>query len=80
MEDFTLPDDHPFAAIQKATRAARVRTGDKGIGTQIKAGRIQIVRAVQLKKGRSYAVTPLSEPMPWSEIVAALDALQPVTA
>lgn len=63
-----------LAQIQAATLAARTRTGDATIGTQVKAGKVQIVRVTYNAKGKS-TVTPASDFLPIPEAVAALNAL-----
>lgn len=63
-----------LAAIQKATLAARKRTGDRSIGTRVKSGRLQVVRVTYDGKGKA-TVTPCSEWMAADQLVAVIDAL-----
>jgi len=60
--------------IQRATTAARERTGDKAIGTRVSAGRIDIVRVVYDTRGKA-AVSVLSGPHTAAEAVVALESL-----
>ena len=51
-------DIHTFApwrtmdALRRAALAARARTGDDAIGTQVASGRVDIVRVTYTPKGR----------------------------
>lgn len=66
-----------FARLQQATVAARARTGDKHIGTQVAAGRVDVVRAVPPASGRGrYAVTVLRGGMTAEEAIAYMGAMQ----
>jgi hypothetical protein len=60
--------------LQRATFAARERTGRPGVGTQVKAGKLQIVDVTYDARGKS-TVTPLSGWLEGSEVLSALDAL-----
>jgi hypothetical protein len=60
--------------IRKATLAARVLTGDKALGTAVKAGRFQVQRVTFSKSGLS-AVQPLSDYMTPDDTVRFLDEL-----
>lgn len=63
--------------LQAATLAARVKTGDKHIGTQVANGRIDVVRAVPPASGRGrYTVTVLAASLPLADAVAYLGAMQ----
>lgn len=66
-----------ISQLQAATLAARARTGDATIGTQIKAGRLQVVRVTYPagKRGRS-VVTPASDWLTAAECIARLEAMQ----
>lgn len=68
MVNITLGD------IRKATLAARVRTGDKALGTAVKAGRFQVQRVTFSKSGLS-AVQPLSDYLAPADAVAFLSEL-----
>lgn len=62
--------------LQAATIAARAKTGDKHIGTQVKQGRIDVVRAVPPASGRGrYTVTVLAASLPLADAVAYLGAM-----
>ena len=65
-----------FADIQRATIAARDRTGGRLIGTEVKAGRIRVV-SVQYPSGKRglAVVTPLSEFLAAAEVVHAIDRI-----
>lgn len=60
--------------IQRATLAARQRTGDNGIGTRVEAGRVQVVR-VEYVKRKPANVTPLSAFVTAAEAVEFLNSL-----
>lgn len=60
--------------VQSATLAARTRLNDKTIGTQAKAGKLQVVRVTYNAKGRS-TVTPVSDFMTHNEVINALNNL-----
>ena len=63
--------------LQAATLAARAKTGDKHIGTQIAKGRVDVVRAVPPASGRGrYAVTVLHAGLTPAQAVAHLQAMQ----
>lgn len=58
--------------IRQATIQAIERTGDQYIGTQVKAGRLQVVRAVPVKGGR-YDIQPLTDYLPIGDAIKFLD-------
>jgi hypothetical protein len=60
--------------IQTATRAARARTGDRSIGTCVKAGKFDVVRVTYNKRGTS-TVTPVASGLTVDGTIAALNAL-----
>lgn len=60
--------------LQKATLAARARTGDKAIGTQVADGKVEVVRVVFDNRGQS-TVTVLSGPHAPAAAIQALAAL-----
>ena len=62
-------------AIQKATLAARERTGDKCLSTRAEAGKLQVVRVVQKGKRDDYDVFPVSGYLPISDAISAIEAL-----
>jgi len=63
--------------LQTATLAARVKTGDKHIGTQVKQGRFDVVRAVPPVSGRGrYTVTVLAAGLTPADAVAYLGEMQ----
>lgn len=63
--------------LQSATLAARAKTGDKHIGTQVKQGRIDVVRAVPPASGRGrYTVTVLAASLPLADAVSYLGSMQ----
>lgn len=65
-----------LAALQSATLAARARTGDPHLGTQIGAGLVDVVRAVPPAKGRGrYTVTVLRPGLTMPAALAYLAAL-----
>lgn len=64
-------------ALQAATLAARAKTGDQHIGTQVKHGRFDVVRAVPPVSGRgSYTVTVLAASLTPSDAVAYLGRMR----
>lgn len=64
-------------ALQAATLAARQRTGDKHIGTQVKQGRFDVVRAMPPASGRGrYTVTVLAASLAPADAVAYLERMQ----
>ncbi len=66
-----------IAAIHAATLAARAKTGDKHIGTQVKQGRFDVVRAVPPVSGRGrYTVTVLAASLMPADAVAYLERMQ----
>ena len=63
--------------VQAATMAARAKTGDQHIGTQVKQGRFDVVRAVPPVSGRGrYTVTVLAASLTPADAVAYLGAMQ----
>jgi len=64
-----------MAALQKATVAARERTADKTIATQVNAGKVQVTRVTYDAKGTS-TVSPVSAWLDGSEAVAFLDGMK----
>lgn len=63
--------------VQAATIAARAKTGDMHIGTQVKQGRFDVVRAVPPESGRGrYTVTVLAASLTPADAVAYLGAMQ----
>lgn len=66
-----------LAQLQTATLAARAKTGDKHIGTQVKQGRFDVVRAVPPASGSGrYTVTVLAAGLPLADAVAYLGSMQ----
>lgn len=61
-------------ALQAATFAARVRLDDTRVATRVDAGKIQVIRATPVQKGR-FDITPLSDWLPPAEAVAFLEGL-----
>ncbi len=71
------PEIKMIFQLQAATRKARAKTGDKHIGTTIKQGRVDVVRAVPPASGRgAYTVTVLLAGLTPAEAVAHLEAMQ----
>ena len=63
--------------LQAATLAARAKTGDQHIGTQVAKGRVDVVRAVPPESGRGrYTVTVLRAGLTPAQAVAHLEAMQ----
>lgn len=62
-------------AIQKATREAKIRTGDIHLATRAEAGKLQIVRVVPKGTRGDCDVIPMSEYLPISDAICALKAL-----
>ncbi len=60
--------------LRNATLAARQRTGDKTIATNIKKGLVQVVRVVYNGKGTS-TVTPVSNKITEAEAIALLNEM-----
>ena len=58
--------------IRQAMIRAIDRTGDQYIGMQVKAGRLQVVRAVPVKGGR-YDIQPLTDYLPIVDAIKFLD-------
>lgn len=65
-----------LAKLQAATLAARARTGDATIGTEVSGGLVRVVRVTYSAAGKS-TVTPLTAPMSADAACAALDELKP---
>lgn len=63
-----------FAAIQRATLAARAATGMKGIGTQMGGGLFQVVN-VTPRPRRSAIVDPLSDFLPAEQAIEVLNQI-----
>lgn len=64
--------------LRQATLAARKRTGDKNIGTQVSKGVFDVVRAVPPASGRgTYTTTILAARLTAAQAVEFLDAMQP---
>ena len=62
--------------IQRATTAAKARTGDATLGTRVGNGKLQVVRVIKHAKGPGCDVHPVSEFLPISEAIAYLEAMQ----
>lgn len=63
--------------LQAAVNAARARTGDQHIGTQVGKGGIDVVRAVPPASGRGkYAVTVLRAGLTPAQAVEFLGSMQ----
>ena len=62
------------AAVTRATRAARERTGNNSIATCVKRGKFQVVRVEFNNRGVS-TIVELTEFLPAWEAVNALKAL-----
>jgi hypothetical protein len=63
--------------IREATLAARARTGDQNIGTQVARGLVDVVRAVPPASGRGrYTVTVLAVGLALADAVAYLSRMQ----
>jgi hypothetical protein len=60
--------------IRNATQAARARLNDKTIGTQVKAGKLQVMRVTYDAKGKS-TITPVTDFIPFSDAIATLKAM-----
>lgn len=62
--------------LRNATLSARRRTGDNAIGTQVEAGKVQVVRVTYPSgKGGKSVVTPLTRFLDPDDAIRALDAL-----
>ena len=63
--------------LQAATLAARAKTGDSHLGTQVAKGLVDVVRAVPPASGRGrYTVTVLRGGLTPAQAVAHLEAMQ----
>lgn len=62
--------------LQKATRSARERCSDASIGTQVRTGKLDIVRVAYDKRGRS-TVTPLYLGLTLSRAIDVLNRMTP---
>lgn len=63
--------------LQQATLAARARTGDKHIATQVKAGLFDVVRAVPPESGKGkHAVTVLRSGLTAQQAAAYLEGVK----
>lgn len=66
---------HVLFDIQRATRAARQRTGDAAISTQAKAGLLQVGRATY-PAGKSVGdFKPITDWLPIPDAIHAIEAL-----
>ena len=63
-----------LAKIQAATTAARGRTGEMNLSTQVDKGRLQVV--VFAKEGRKIKALPCGDWVTIDEAIRQLDALQ----
>ena len=78
------PSTHPpkrsmstLLQLQAATVAARDRTGDKHIGTQVARGLVDVIRAVPPASGRGrYTVTILRSGLSAAQAVAHLESMR----
>lgn len=62
--------------LQAATLKARSATGDKNIGTRVRSGRVDVVRAVPPASGEgAYAVTVLRSDLTPAQAVAHLEGM-----
>ena len=61
--------------LRAATIAAIKRTADQHIATQVKAGKIQVVRAVPKKNGL-FTVTPVSDYLPIQDAIKFLGEMK----
>ena len=67
----------PLNSLRSATLAARAKTGDSHISTQVAKGLVDVVRAVPPTGGRGrYAVTVLRAGMTPAQAIAYLEAMQ----
>ena len=77
VEPSTQQPESSMFQLQAATLAARAKTGDKHIGTQVAQGRIDVVRAVPPASGRGrYTVTVLAGGLSLADAVAYLGRMQ----
>lgn len=63
-----------LADIQRATLAARARTGDNSISTRVDKGRVQIVRVSFDVSGTS-TIAPVSDWLPIADVPALLSKI-----
>ena len=61
-----------LGALQRATLAARARTGDECVSTSVKAGKFRVERVIY--RGSHAHVEHLSEPLPMEEAIRFLDS------
>lgn len=64
-----------MAQIQKATLAARQRTGNTALSSNVRAGRFNLVEVTYPKGGKTGVVKTLVPDLSNDELIAALDAL-----
>lgn len=62
-------------ALQKATTEARARLGDKTIGTQVKDGKVQVIRVTYDAKGKG-SVSPVTDWLAADAAVSYLNGMQ----
>lgn len=60
--------------LRDATAAAKVRTGDKSLGTQAQSGFVRVVRVTYDASGGS-TITPLTDYISAERAIEALNAL-----
>lgn len=60
--------------LRDATVAARSRTGDQSLGTDVHAARVRVIRVTYDASGASN-VTPLTGYTPYKQAIAFLNAL-----
>lgn len=60
--------------IRTATLAARNRLKDETIGTQVKAGKLQVMRVTYDAKGKS-TITPVTDFISFADAIATLKAM-----
>lgn len=61
--------------VQAATMAARTRLKDKTIGTQVKAGKLQVIRVTYDAKGKA-TINPVTGFVSHSEAIKTLNNLK----
>lgn len=60
--------------IRDAVKEARLRTGDRSIGTQLEQGRLQVIRVTYTAKGTS-TISPITGWLAADAALAAINAL-----
>jgi hypothetical protein len=60
--------------IRDAVKAARLRTGDRTIGTHLEQGRLQVIRVTYTAKGTS-RIAPLTGWLSAADALAVINAL-----